>query len=283
MDPLEAQIRQVVFFDTPDLALDRCGVVVRARRIQGKGDDSIVKLRPVVPSELPAATRSATGFNVEVDAVPGGFVCSGTMKRLLDPGSVKSVLAGTTRVSKLFSKRQRQLFTAHAPDGLELDDLDGAGADLRAQASVHAAGVQASARGGGVALPGRVAGARAVDEDDARRRLPAGGEATGVPPRPRRRAVRLPANEDAEGARVLRGGAPRPRRSAADSCRGADRASLGVAHVRREPATAGRRGRDPRARPGRRECRGLPALARRRCIGEATRQHSGREAARAGR
>src|SRR6476469_7553078 len=33
MDPLEAQIRQVVFFDTPDLDLDKAGVVVRARRI----------------------------------------------------------------------------------------------------------------------------------------------------------------------------------------------------------------------------------------------------------
>ena len=42
MDPLEAQIRQVVFFDTPDLALDKQGLVVRARRIQGKGDDSVV-------------------------------------------------------------------------------------------------------------------------------------------------------------------------------------------------------------------------------------------------
>ena len=52
MDPLDAQIRQVVFFDTPDLALDKGGVVVRARRVQGKGDDSVVKLRPVVPSEL---------------------------------------------------------------------------------------------------------------------------------------------------------------------------------------------------------------------------------------
>jgi hypothetical protein len=30
LDPLDAQIRQVVFFDTPDLALDRAGVVVRA-------------------------------------------------------------------------------------------------------------------------------------------------------------------------------------------------------------------------------------------------------------
>ena len=30
MDPLDAQIRQVFFFDTPDLALDKQGVVVRA-------------------------------------------------------------------------------------------------------------------------------------------------------------------------------------------------------------------------------------------------------------
>jgi inorganic triphosphatase YgiF len=33
-DELEAQIRQVVFFDTPDLALHGGGVAVRARRIQ---------------------------------------------------------------------------------------------------------------------------------------------------------------------------------------------------------------------------------------------------------
>jgi len=80
LDPLEAQIRQVFFFDTPDLALDSQGVVVRARRIQGKGNDSIVKLRPVVPHELPEELRASGSFRVEVDALPGGFVCSGTMK-----------------------------------------------------------------------------------------------------------------------------------------------------------------------------------------------------------
>ena len=89
MDPLEAQIRQVFFFDTPDLALDEAGVVVRARRIQGKGDDSVVKLRPVVPAELPAELRQSASFRVEVDAMPGGFVCSGTMKGALDPGDVR--------------------------------------------------------------------------------------------------------------------------------------------------------------------------------------------------
>ena len=73
IDPLDAQIRQVFFFDTPDLALDRAGVVVRARRIQGKGDDSVVKLRPVVPAELPAEIRKSPAFVVEVDAMPGGY------------------------------------------------------------------------------------------------------------------------------------------------------------------------------------------------------------------
>ena len=77
MDPLEAQIRQVFFFDTADLALQSAGVVVRARRVQRKGDDSTVKLRPVVPSDLPDDLRADAAFNVEVDAMPGGFVCSG--------------------------------------------------------------------------------------------------------------------------------------------------------------------------------------------------------------
>jgi hypothetical protein len=73
LDPLEAQIRQVFFFDTPDLALNGAGVVVRARRIQGKGGDTVVKLRPVVPDELPADLRKSPSFVVEVDAMPGGM------------------------------------------------------------------------------------------------------------------------------------------------------------------------------------------------------------------
>jgi len=122
MDPLDAQIRQIFFFETPDLALDKLGVVVRGRRIQGKGDDSVVKLRPVVPSDLPAELRAATGFRVEVDALPGGFVCSGTLKRTLDAGEVRKTVAGERPVRKLFSKQQRAYFAEHAP-GIELDDL----------------------------------------------------------------------------------------------------------------------------------------------------------------
>jgi hypothetical protein len=123
MDPLQAQIRQVFFFDTPELALDKAGVVVRARRIQGKGDDSVVKLRPVVPAELPAERRDSPNFRVEVDALPGGFVCSGTLKRALRPTAVRSTLAGERPMRKLFSKEQRAFYADHAPEGIGLDDL----------------------------------------------------------------------------------------------------------------------------------------------------------------
>src|SRR3954452_19569845 len=94
VDPLEAQIRQVFFFDTPDLALDSAGVVVRARRVQGRGDDTVVKLRPVVPHDLPEKLRRSGSFRVEVDAMPGGFVCSATMKGALRSAEVWGALAG---------------------------------------------------------------------------------------------------------------------------------------------------------------------------------------------
>ena len=75
LDPLDAQLRMVYFFDTPALDLNKAGVVVRARRVQGRGDDSVVKLRPVVPHELPAKVRKSPNMVVEVDAMPGGYVC----------------------------------------------------------------------------------------------------------------------------------------------------------------------------------------------------------------
>jgi hypothetical protein len=123
IDPLEAQIRQAFFFDTPDLALNAAGVVVRARRIQGKGDDSVVKLRPVVPHELPEDWRMSPSFGVEVDAMPGGFVCSGSMKAALPAPRVKETVSGARPLRKLFSKEQRAFYAEHAPKGLALDDL----------------------------------------------------------------------------------------------------------------------------------------------------------------
>lgn len=123
LDPLDGQIRQIFFFDTPDLRLDRAGVVVRARRVQRRGDDTVVKLRPVVPDALAPKLRRSPSFNVEVDAMPGGYVCSGSMKGALDAGRVKEVVTGRRPLRKPFSKDQRALFADRAPAGIELDDL----------------------------------------------------------------------------------------------------------------------------------------------------------------
>jgi hypothetical protein len=123
MDPLDAQIRQVAFFDTPELTLSNHGIVIRARRIQRKPGDSVVKLRPVVPDQLTAPLRRAPGFGVEVDAMPGGFVCSARLKVQVDDKIVSRVLKGDQPVRKLFTKEQRGMFDSYAPDGLRLDDL----------------------------------------------------------------------------------------------------------------------------------------------------------------
>jgi len=123
MDALDAQIRHVYFFDTPDLALYENGLVARGRRTQQKGDDSVVKLRPVVPEKLPSELRDSAGFGVEVDAMPGGYVCSGSMKGTVKTGRVREAVRGDRDLHKLFSSEQRDLFSEYGPRGIELDDL----------------------------------------------------------------------------------------------------------------------------------------------------------------
>ena len=123
MDPLDANLRQVFFFDTQDLLLNRHGVIVRARRAQGGEDDSVVKLRPVVPNELPAKLRKLPDFGVEVDAMPGGFVCSARLKASLRTGKVREAMLGERPIRTLFTKQQRAFLAEHAPEGVGIEDL----------------------------------------------------------------------------------------------------------------------------------------------------------------
>jgi hypothetical protein len=123
IDPLNAQIRQVYFFDTPDLALNKLGLVVRARRVQGKPSDTVIKLRPIDPAELSKEIRTAPNFSVEVDAMPGGYVCSGSMKGVLETDIVPDVAAGKHPVRKLFSREQRQFYDEFSSSGPALENL----------------------------------------------------------------------------------------------------------------------------------------------------------------
>ncbi len=123
LDPVEAQPRQAFFFDTPDLDLYRAGVVVRARRIQGGDGDTVIKLRPVDPATIDPELRRSASFKIEVDVMPGGFVCSASFKGLCTGQEVLDVTAGKLPLRKLFSRGQRAFYDAHAPEGLTMDKL----------------------------------------------------------------------------------------------------------------------------------------------------------------
>ena len=123
IDPVESQPRQVYFFDTPDLALNRAGLVVRARRVQGGKGDTVIKMRPVVPAELSPYMRADASFNVEVDVLPGGYVCSASFKGRSDGAQIWDAVRGGRPLRKLFSKPQRAFYQQHAPHGIELDSL----------------------------------------------------------------------------------------------------------------------------------------------------------------
>jgi hypothetical protein len=123
LDPVEAEPRQVYYFDTPDLALNRAGLIVRARRIQGGGADTVIKLRPVDPATIDAESKRSDSFKIELDLMPGGFVCSASCKGVATGEEVLEVAAGTTPLRSLFSKEQRAFYKAHAPKGIALNSL----------------------------------------------------------------------------------------------------------------------------------------------------------------
>ena len=123
LDPVEAQPRQAFFFDTPGLDLNKAGLIVRARRIQGGRADTVVKLRPVDPATIDPGLRRSGSFKVELDAMPGGFVCSASLKGTCTAQEVLDVTTGTTPLRSLFSKEQLAFYDAHAPAGIGMDSL----------------------------------------------------------------------------------------------------------------------------------------------------------------
>jgi hypothetical protein len=124
LDPVEAQLRHVYFFDTADQALNRAGLIVRARRIQGGTADTVVKLRPVDPAGIDAELKRSDAFKVEVDAMPDGtFMCSASYKGDATGQDVLDVTHGMKTIRSLFSKEQLAFYDAHAPAGIDMNLL----------------------------------------------------------------------------------------------------------------------------------------------------------------
>ena len=208
--PVEAQPRQVFFFDTPDLRLNQAGVVVRARRIQGGRGDTVVKLRPVVPDELPQELRRSPSFNVEVDVLPGLIgVCSASLKGRASGAEIRDAVRGDIPLRKLFTKDQRAFYKEHAPADIDLDALQVLGPTFILKSVFQATSIVRRFVAEAVVLPGRHPDPRAVDQVPAER-----GRDRGAPRPGRTSTSTASRSEPARSRRRPR----RPSSSSAPSC-----------------------------------------------------------------
>ncbi|GIF08449.1 CYTH domain-containing protein [Actinoplanes siamensis] len=117
------QHRRVFFLDTPDLALDRHGLIVRIRDMGDRPDDAVVKLRPMAAHTVPKWLRRKNTLDVEIDAMPGRRILSGSLKVRLGRGVVARAHAAGRPLAKLLPHSQRRLLASCGPAGLSLGDL----------------------------------------------------------------------------------------------------------------------------------------------------------------
>jgi uncharacterized protein YjbK len=119
----DAVRREIYFFDTPELSLNKAGVVLRARAIEDDDHDSVVKIRPVDPDKVGDQWDDIDGFKIEADAVGDKVVVSASFKARQNKDAIEKVAKGKNPVSELFSKKQKK-FLAEFYDGpVALDDL----------------------------------------------------------------------------------------------------------------------------------------------------------------
>lgn len=123
IDAMTAEIRQVAFVETPDLRLFDAGLVVRVRRTQRKPGDTTVKLRPMLPADVPEGLRELPGFKVEVDASPQGYTCSCSLTAEVSDKRVKGLMAGERGLLDVLTEEQRGVLLGRLPEGVEPSDL----------------------------------------------------------------------------------------------------------------------------------------------------------------
>jgi hypothetical protein len=115
IDPFEAEVRQLVYFDTRGLDLDRLGLAISAERVRGSIAHAVVQVTPMAPGSLPAHLRVGEDFALEVEVTRGGFVSSGILT------GADGSRDGPIR--NLFSKPQLALIKQQTSGRVDLDAL----------------------------------------------------------------------------------------------------------------------------------------------------------------
>jgi len=123
LDLARAEARSIFFFDSPRLGLFNAGVILRARQIDGKPDDSTVKIRPVDPKTLDPQWLAADGFKLEADAAGDKVVRSASLTAVQGKDEIQQVFLRKRKINKLYTPKQEQFLAAFHPAAIALDDL----------------------------------------------------------------------------------------------------------------------------------------------------------------
>ncbi len=119
----DAARRDIYFFDTPQLTLNKAGVVLRVRAIEDDDNDSVVKIRPVDPNKVDEIWKAAAGFKIEADSVGDKVVMSASLKAKQKKSVIGKVENGKHAISELFSKKQKEFLAEFYDSPLDLNDL----------------------------------------------------------------------------------------------------------------------------------------------------------------
>ncbi len=103
----DATRREIYFFDTPELTLNKAGVVIRARAKEDEDHDSVIKIRPVDPDKVDEKWQEENGFKIEADAVGDKVVMSASFKDKKKKNAIEKVANGEDPISELFSNKQK--------------------------------------------------------------------------------------------------------------------------------------------------------------------------------
>ena len=117
-----AQIRLVSFFDTPDLTLNKAGLVVRARRVRGvrtTPSSSCGRWSPTTSPSTFASRRTWSSNRRDARRLRLLGVDEGAARH----GRRPPLHLGERPRRKLFTKEQRAFYDQHAPEGLAIEDL----------------------------------------------------------------------------------------------------------------------------------------------------------------
>jgi hypothetical protein len=129
LDPADGQARRIGFIEDRrggpgTLPLLDAGVVLRVRENGGDDDDSTVKFRPCVPSQVSDEDRAADDVSVEEDWAGTRRVLAASYKADRPAGRVAAAWDGDDRLGRLFTDDQERFLAAGAHDvAVDLDLL----------------------------------------------------------------------------------------------------------------------------------------------------------------